>query len=109
MKKIITALLVILVIIIGAVLLTSNSSKVEKDGPGIIMNSPSSGSTVGKTFIVSGEANVFEANVSIAVENSEGDTVYEGSTTADMPDVGEWGPFEAQVTLPDTVNDGDNL
>lgn len=73
------------------------------------MNSPSSGSTVGKTFIVSGEANVFEANVSIAVEDSEGDAIYEGFTTADMPDVDEWGPFKTEVTLPDSVNDGDTL
>jgi spore germination protein GerM len=117
MKKILTILLVLAIIVLGVIFILdnpfSNDSEVlennKKDGPGIILSFPSEGDFVKPEFTVLGEANTFEANVIIEIENSDGESIYEESVIADMPDVGQWGPFEKQVNLENEVNEGDEI
>src|SRR6056297_2376829 len=127
MKTYQVLLIIVLIIILGGVVFFSgmldnptepqpgdNSEKQEEEneqqeGPGVILNNPSSDDVVSRSFTVSGEANVFEGNVVVEVEDSDGGTVYKTSTIANAPDIGKWGPFEKQIYLPDTLDDGEEI
>lgn len=48
---------------------------------------------------VSGEANVFEGTVNFRLYGEDDNLIVEDLTTANMPDVGEFGPFEKQINF----------
>ncbi len=74
----------------------------------IIVTSPINGDAVTSPFTVTGRARVFENNVSWRILDENGSNVLlEGFTTADAPDVGEFGDFEARIFLP--VIEGDTF
>ena len=67
----------------------------------IIVRTPGDGTTVGYTFQVEGEARVFENVVSYRVTNQRtGQVVASGTTTADAPDVGQFGDYTIRIQLP---------
>ena len=64
------------------------------------MTSPLQRDDVTSPLTVSGEARVFENTVSWRIEDADGVEIATGFTTADAPDVGEFGDFEARIFLP---------
>lgn len=84
-----------------------------KSSTNIIVRKPIDNEDVGQRFEVTGEARVFENVVSYRVKNQKNNAVYvSGNTTADAPDIGQFGPFTITVILPDTlstIESGDTL
>jgi hypothetical protein len=68
--------------------------------PPIVVESPMDGAEVGRSFELSGIANVFEANVSWRVEDMEGKPLQEGFVTATCGS-GCWGTFQDKIFLKD--------
>jgi len=48
-------------------------------------------------FIVNGNARVFENTVNIRLLDSEGEILVETFSTANAPDIGQFGPFEIEI------------
>jgi hypothetical protein len=69
----------------------------------IAVYAPVVGSTISRTFVLSGAARVFEANVVWRVKDSRLKLLAEGSTTASLGTSAVWGTFQTTVTLPATV------
>lgn len=53
--------------------------------------------TVSSPLAVRGEARVFENNVEYRLTESDGTVLAEGFATAQAPDIGQFGPFEATI------------
>lgn len=66
--------------------------------PPIIVEEPFDGQRVGRTFELSGIANVFEANVSWRLTDPDGNVFKEGFVTATCGS-GCWGTFEDRISL----------
>lgn len=71
--------------------------------PPILVQSPLPGAALDRTFTASGLANVFEGTVSIEVLDASGEIVAQGFGTGAM---GEWAPFETELTVPDGTDGG---
>ena len=65
----------------------------------IILDVPQEGAVITSPITVSGQAKVFEGNVSIRIKDSAGNVVKSDFTTANMPDVKQLGPFSKSVTF----------
>jgi hypothetical protein len=65
----------------------------------ITVTAPVPGETVASPLVVRGEARVFENAVSVRLRSSDGTILAETFTTADAPDVGQFGPFEVRLTF----------
>lgn len=73
----------------------------------IIVTSPQSNSEVKSPLIVRGEARTFENVVNARIVQQDGRVLVEDHTMADAPDIGQFGPFEFQLTYPEpTQNNG---
>lgn len=76
----------------------------------ITVSSPVQNQIVSGSFIISGEARVFENVVSIRVSNQTNGKILSQTTAyARAPDVGQFGPFALRFDIPQTVRSGDKL
>ncbi len=64
--------------------------------------SPTYNQTVQPTFTIKGEARVFENVFQYRVKDKNGKILVQNHAMANSPDVGQYGPFEVKVVLPDT-------
>jgi hypothetical protein len=69
----------------------------------IAVYQPTVGGTIGQTFVLSGAARVFEANVVWRVKDAKLKVVAEGHTLASLGTSPVWGTFQTTVSLPATV------
>ncbi len=67
----------------------------------IIVSLPYRNSEVGLPLVVRGEARTFENVVNVRLSQQDGRILAEDFTTADAPDIGQFGPFEFQLTYPE--------
>lgn len=68
--------------------------------PNIIVFEPATGTEVAKQFTVKGIARTFENNVLARVKDANTDAIYfRNFTTADAPDIGQYGGYAFQVAL----------
>ena len=68
----------------------------------ITVSEPRDNDTVGRSFIVQGEARVFENVVSYRVKNQKnGNIIVQGNTMANSPDTGQFGDYTITVTIPE--------
>ena len=74
-------------------------------GSAIRVSSPESGATVRSPIVVQGTAAVFEGVVNLEVLGPDGAELARASTTANQPDVGQPGPFRAEIALPASASD----
>lgn len=77
--------------------------------PNIMVFSPRAHDAVHKTFMVSGKARVFENQFSIRIISSRGTLLREIAAIADAPDIGLFGNFGKEITLPDGLKDNVDL
>lgn len=69
--------------------------------PNIIVSSPKQNEKIGLVFLLSGEARVFENQFSYRViKKQTGEIVAHGQLYANAPDVGMYGRFSQNITLP---------
>ena len=68
----------------------------------IIVEAPKEGETVSSPFILKGQARVFENQLNYRLKDGEGRILSEGSLYADAPDIGQYGPFEKEISFPIT-------
>jgi hypothetical protein len=66
----------------------------------IVVSEPKSNDIVTSPFKVTGKARVFENQFNYRLKGSDGSILAQGNPTANAPDVGQFGPFEFQVTFP---------
>lgn len=79
----------------------AGASAIPPDGVvNIRVTKPAVNASAGLPLVVSGEARVFENTVNIRVRNANGTELVETVTTADAPDVGQYGAFSASVNYP---------
>lgn len=64
----------------------------------ILLESPKAGDILASSFVIRGQARVFENQLNFRVRNSKGQPLIEGTMTAMSPDAGKFGPFEATVS-----------
>jgi hypothetical protein len=68
----------------------------------ITVTEPKSNDPVGRSFIVQGTARVFENSVSYRLRNQRtGSILNQGVTTADAPDVGQFGDYTITISIPE--------
>jgi sporulation and spore germination protein/immunoglobulin-like protein involved in spore germination len=72
------------------------------DEPAVVITEPVPGSAVGRTVVIRGHANVFEANVGLRVLDATGRRVIETYTTATCG-TGCRGTYEKALALPDSL------
>lgn len=68
--------------------------------------SPRGGDTIKSGFAVKGNARVFEDVVSLRLSDSEGNVLVQTTTSANAPDVGEFGPFEKVLNYQTSATEG---
>jgi hypothetical protein len=71
------------------------------DEDNIIIESPKAYDIIGLPVIIKGQARVFENTVSYRIKDSDGTVLLESYVTADSPDIGEFGQFEAEINYPE--------
>lgn len=81
----------------------TNILPTENEEANIIVTEPKPHETVQRTFAVSGKARVFENVLHYQVTDDKGAVLAEGSTEAQSPDVGQYGPFAIRVILTETT------
>ena len=64
----------------------------------IKVTSPSPNERVGSPFTIKGEARVFENQLNWKLKGADGSVISEGMGTANAPDMGQFGPFETEVS-----------
>ncbi len=72
---------------------TSSTSSEEQSEVNIIVTAPQENTVTGKRFAVTGVARVFENSVSYRLTDENGVVLVESFTTANSPDIGQFGPF----------------
>lgn len=75
----------------------------------IIVTAPQAGSNVSSPFVVRGEARTFENNVVLRLTEQGGRVLVEDFTTAQSPDIGQFGPFEMEISYPATTQSSATL
>lgn len=86
---------------------TQTITQVPQRSENIIVTIPQRNSEVGIPLIVQGEARTFENVVNVRVVQQDGRVLVEDFTTANAPDIGQFGPFEFHLTYPEpTQNNG---
>ncbi len=76
------------------------------ESAGIKLFAPAPESTVSRTFVLEGVANVFEGNVQYKLQDRNGKLLDSGFTTGAMVD---WGYFRTELTVPQEVAAGERL
>lgn len=66
----------------------------------IIVESPKEGEKVASLLRISGQARVFENMFNYRLKDEKGLVLTEGTLYANAPDIGQFGPFEKEVTFP---------
>lgn len=66
----------------------------------IIVTSPQSGTAISSPVVIRGEARTFENSVSVRLTEQGGRVLIEDFTTANSPDIGQFGPFEISLSYP---------
>ena len=79
----------------------NGNEEVVSDSGNIAVTSPSPGDSVGLPLVVEGRARVFENSVSLRVRDADGSVLVEDFTTANAPDIGEFGSFRAELFYPE--------
>lgn len=103
-------LIVLVVIVLGIFFLQQGHMDARKNQPmptpvaagsgNIVVNSPVHEASVPTDFLVQGKARVFEGVVYVRVSSRLlGKVYYEGTTMAQAPDMGQFGPYTATVHL----------
>ena len=64
----------------------------------IVVTSPQSGSMVSSPIVVRGEARTFENTVNVRLSRQDGTVLTEEYTTAQSPDIGQFGPFQIELS-----------
>lgn len=84
----------------GATPAMSGSPEVQTPDPNanIVVSSPRKGEKLEIPFKIIGQARVFENQLAFRVLDVQGRVIREGIVTAQSPDVGQFGPFEAEVS-----------
>jgi LysM repeat protein len=72
---------------------------------GIRVSSPASGATVRGPIVVQGTASTFEGLVTMEVLDASGAQLARGTTTATMPQPGQYGPFRAEIAVPPSATE----
>ncbi len=73
----------------------------------IIVTAPIQNSEITSPVIVQGEARTFENSVTVRVITADGNVLTENFTTANAPDIGQFGPFEISLIFtPPTEGSG---
>lgn len=67
---------------------------------------PYTGDEVKSGFVVKGNARTFENTVNIRLSDSSGNVLVETFTTANAPDVGQFGPFEKEIDFDSVDSEG---
>lgn len=70
--------------------------------PNIIVTRPTANALVGNPIIIQGEARVFENNLNYRLLDAQGHILTQGFTTADAPDIGEFGDFSITASYTPT-------
>jgi len=66
----------------------------------IIVTAPTQNSEIANPVTVRGQARTFENSVAIRLVHADGTVLAENFTTADAPDIGQFGPFEISLSYP---------
>jgi hypothetical protein len=64
----------------------------------IILESPKEGETIASPFVITGRARVFENQLNFRVRGAKGNSLIEGTMTANASDVGQFGPYEVTIS-----------
>jgi cytoskeletal protein RodZ len=65
----------------------------------ITVTSPKSNDTVSSPLTITGQARVFENSLNYRLSDSRGNVLAEGFTTAEAPDIGQFGPYRVMVNF----------
>ena len=70
----------------------------------IIVSNPKENATISSPFKIEGRARVFENIVSIRLKDGDGKILFQGTTDAQSPDMGQYGSFSKEIkyTTPET-------
>ena len=71
--------------------------EVKKAEANIIVSNPINNATVSSPFKVEGRARVFENVVSVKLKDNSGKVMIQGTTEAQSPDMGQYGPFSKEI------------
>ena len=74
-------------------------TEIIKPEANIRVSEPAVNQDVGPTFTLKGEARVFENQLNYKVYEDGGSVLKEGMLQANSPDVGQFGPFETQISI----------
>lgn len=72
----------------------------------IIVSSPEKNAIVSSPFFVEGKARVFEDVVSIKLEDKNGKILFQGTTDAQSPDMGQYGLFKKEIKYTTSQTEG---
>lgn len=64
----------------------------------IMVFTPAQNEKIVLPYTITGKARTFESNVQLRVEDENGNSLYETYTTADAPEMGEYGPYSMRLT-----------
>lgn len=87
----------ITIFIMLSALITGLGAGCSFDSKNITLKNPKPNSVVSLPFKIEGKARVFEGTVNFRLKDSDNQIIYEGFTTAKMPEVDKHGPYEAQI------------
>lgn len=76
-----------------------NEPPVRLESENIYVSAPAPDQTVTSPVTVSGQARVFENVVNIRLRDEDGRILAETYTTADAPDIGQFGPFSISLSF----------
>lgn len=68
--------------------------------PNIIVFSPQSNDEIGLPLVIDGEARVFENNLNYRLKDQNNEMLVENFTTANAPDIGQYGLFHVEANYP---------
>lgn len=84
----------------------TNEPPFATESDNIKVTSPRPNERVSFTFVISGQARVFENVVSFRVKDKAGTVLVTGTAYANSPDTGQFGEFSKQVTVTTTSSSG---
>ena len=101
MKKVLIGVIIAVLVIVGlAYYFIFLEKEEEVETPpvsNIVVFSPKQGDTVSSPLKVQGEARVFEGTVNLRLKEKDGEVLIEDFTTAQSPEMGQFGPFEKEL------------
>lgn len=74
--------------------------------PNITVDTPATDEEVSSPFTVTGQARVFESQFAYRLTDSDGSVLAEGNDMANAPDMGQFGPFEFEVSFTENSASG---